>query len=104
MLKRENIKDIVDSISKEDRKQLRQLGIKIGRYHIFLPRMLKPKAVNLRISLWKFYNNISNNNEIPVTPPSIKPLGRRKPLRPNPADNTPKDMKNTCLSKFFIVN
>ena len=60
-----NIKDIVDSISKEDRKQLRQLGIKIGRYHIFLPRMLKPKAVNLRISLWKFYNNISNNNEIP---------------------------------------
>ena len=27
--------------------------------------MLKPKAVNLRISLWKFYNNISNNNEIP---------------------------------------
>jgi len=65
VLKRENIKDIVDSISKEDRKQLRQLGIKIGRYHIFLPRMLKPKAVNLRISLWKFYNNISNNNEIP---------------------------------------
>ena len=65
VLKRENIKDIVDSISKEDRKHLRQLGIKIGRYHIFLPRMLKPKAVNLRISLWKFYNNISNNNEIP---------------------------------------
>ena len=65
VLKRDNIKDIVDSISKEDRKQLRQLGIKIGRYHIFLPRMLKPKAVNLRISLWKFYNNISNNNEIP---------------------------------------
>ena len=65
VLKRDNIKDIVVSISKEDRKQLRQLGIKIGRYHIFLPRMLKPKAVNLRISLWKFYNNISNNNEIP---------------------------------------
>ena len=65
VLKRDNIKDIIDSISKEDRKQLRQLGIKIGRYHIFLPRMLKPKAVNLRISLWKFYNNISNNNEIP---------------------------------------
>ena len=65
VLKRDNVKDIVESISKEDRKQLRQLGIKIGRYHIFLPRMLKPKAVNLRISLWKFYNNISNNNEIP---------------------------------------
>ena len=35
VLKRDNIKDIVESISKEDRKQLRQLGIKIGRYHIF---------------------------------------------------------------------
>ena len=27
--------------------------------------MLKPKAVNLRILLWKFFNNISNANEIP---------------------------------------
>ena len=27
--------------------------------------MLKPKAVNLRISLWKFYNNIVNNHSIP---------------------------------------
>ena len=27
--------------------------------------MLKPKAVNLRILLWKFYNNIQRSNEIP---------------------------------------
>ncbi len=27
--------------------------------------MLKPKAVSLRILLWKFYNNIQNSNEIP---------------------------------------
>ena len=59
------LKDLIGSISKEDRRQLRELGIKIGRYHIFLPRMLKPKAVNLRISLWKFYNNIVNNHLIP---------------------------------------
>ena len=65
VLKRKEIKEIVGSISKDDRKQLRQLGIKIGRYHIFLPRMLKPKAVNLRILLWKFYNNIMNRYEIP---------------------------------------
>ena len=62
VLKRNEVKEIVSSISKEDRRQLRELGIKIGRYHIFLPRMLKPKAVNLRISLWKFYNNIVNNH------------------------------------------
>ena len=41
------------------------MGIKIGRYHIYLPKMLKPKAVEFRISLWKIYNNLSNKNEIP---------------------------------------
>ena len=65
VLKRDEVKDIVNLISKDDRKQLRQLGIKIGRYHIFLPRMLKPKAVNLRILLWKFHNNIMRDNKIP---------------------------------------
>ena len=65
ILKRTDIDDIVKAISKDERKQFRKLGIKIGRYHIFLPKMLKPKAVSLRILLWKFYNNISENNEIP---------------------------------------
>ena len=42
-------------ISKEDRSDLRKAGIKIGRYHVFLPRMLKPSAVDLRVKLWKLY-------------------------------------------------
>ena len=65
VLKRIVVEDVIKAISKEERKQFRSLGIKIGRYHIFLPKMLKPKAVSLRILLWKFYNNISKNNEIP---------------------------------------
>ena len=65
VLKRSNIEDVVKAISKEDRKQFRKLGIKIGRYHIFLPRMLKPKAVSLRILLWKFYNSFVESSEIP---------------------------------------
>ena len=65
VLKRNEVKKIINQISKDERKQFRKLGIKIGRYHIFLPRMLKPKAVSLRITLWKFFNNISKNNEIP---------------------------------------
>ncbi len=65
VLKRTNINEVVKAISKEDRKQFRKIGIKIGRYHIFLPKMLKPKAVALRIMLWKFYNNIGENSEIP---------------------------------------
>tara|TARA_B110000902_G_scaffold159591_1_gene182861 strand:- start:404 stop:883 length:480 start_codon:yes stop_codon:yes gene_type:complete len=41
------------------------MGIKIGRYHVFLPKMLKPKAVTLRTMLWRTYNNISSDINIP---------------------------------------
>ena len=41
------------------------MGIKIGKYHIYLPRMLKPKAVALRVGLWKLFYNMSTNIEIP---------------------------------------
>ena len=37
------------------------MGIKIGRYHIFLPRMFKPKAVTLRTTLWRIYNEITSD-------------------------------------------
>ena len=53
VLKRNEIENVINKITKE-RKQFRNLGIKIGRYHVFLPKMLKPKAVELRILLWKF--------------------------------------------------
>ena len=65
VLKRNEIEEVINKITKEDRKQFRNLGIKIGRYHIFLPRMLKPKAVELRILLWKFFNELTKKNEIP---------------------------------------
>ena len=41
------------------------MGIKIGRYHVFLPKMLKPKAVMLRTMLWKIYNDVSTTINIP---------------------------------------
>jgi len=49
----------------EERKKLWGMGIKIGRYHIYLPKMLKPKAVEFRINLWRIFNNLSIKNEIP---------------------------------------
>ena len=58
-------KKIVKSIKKEERKKIWSLGIKIGRYHIYLPKMLKPKAVSLRISLWKLFYQLAINHEIP---------------------------------------
>ena len=61
ILKRNSVDDIVSKIDKDVRRQFRKLGIKIGRYHIYLPKMLKPKAVELRILLWEFYNELKHN-------------------------------------------
>jgi len=65
VLKRKNIDEITKLISKEERKKLWGMGIKIGRYHVFLPKMLKPKAVMLRTALWKIYYSITSNLNIP---------------------------------------
>ena len=55
VIKREMIHQMIKNISKEDRLNLRKAGVKIGRYHIFLPKMLKPSAVDLRVKLWKLF-------------------------------------------------
>ena len=55
VVKRESVDHIIKKIPKEYRSNLRKAGIKIGRYHIFLPKMLKPNAVDLRAKLWKLY-------------------------------------------------
>ncbi len=65
VIKRNIVDKIVKLIPAEERKKLWGMGIKIGRYHIYLPKMLKPKAVEFRINLWKLFNNLSNENEIP---------------------------------------
>ena len=65
VIKREKANQIIKNISKESRVELRKIGVKIGRYHIFLPRMLKPNAVNLRIKLWKLYFSEDKKYSIP---------------------------------------
>ena len=65
VIKRREVEKIVKSIPIKERKKLWGMGIKIGRYHIYLPKMLKPKAVEFRISLWKIFHNLSDKNSIP---------------------------------------
>jgi len=65
VIKREKVNETIKNITKEDRLILRKSGIKIGRYHIFLPKMLKPAAVDLRVKLWKLYYNEDKENVIP---------------------------------------
>ena len=65
VIKRDEIDTIVKLIPSEERKKLWKMGIKIGRYHVYLPKMLKPKAVEFRVSLWKIFYNLANRHEIP---------------------------------------
>jgi len=65
IIKRESVAEIIKNVSKENRVNLRKAGVKIGRYHIFLPKMLKPSAVNLRVNLWKVYFQESRKTIIP---------------------------------------
>jgi len=57
VIKRSNISEYLKKINQDDRSKLRKLGVKFGRYHIFLFKLFKPSSVSLRILLWKSYNN-----------------------------------------------
>ena len=65
VIKRNEADQIVKLIPVEERKKLWGMGIKIGRYHIYLPKMLKPKSVQFRVFLWKLFNDISDKQQIP---------------------------------------
>jgi ATP-dependent RNA helicase SUPV3L1/SUV3 len=56
VIKREMVAEYLKKLGQNERKILRNLGVKFGRYHIFLFKLLKPEAVSLRTLLWKnFY-------------------------------------------------
>ncbi len=56
VIKREQVSDYLKKLGQDERKILRDLGVKFGRYHIFLFRLLKPESVTLRILLWKNFH------------------------------------------------
>ena len=65
VIKRDLINQIIKKLTPEDRSNLKKKGIKIGRYHIFLPRMFKPSAVTLRVTLWKVFFQDSRSLTLP---------------------------------------
>ncbi len=66
VLKRDNIEKLLKEINQEERKILREQGVKFGRYHIFLHKLFKPNVVSLRLILWKNYNERNYNLEPPT--------------------------------------
>ena len=66
VIKREAATEYLNKLGQDERKILRDLGVKFGRYHIFLFRLLKPDAVSLRTLLWKNFNQ-KNFDLVPPT-------------------------------------
>ncbi len=67
VIKRNQVSDYLKKLGQEERKILRDLGVKFGRYHVFLFKLLKPEAVSLRILLWKNYHQ----KYYKLTPPTF---------------------------------
>ncbi len=67
VVKRENVNTFLSKLNQEERKKLRKVGVKFGRYHIFLFKLFKPSAVSLRILLWKCFNEKNLN----LSPPTF---------------------------------
>ena len=66
VLKRDQVSEYLKNLKQEDRKVLRDLGVKFGRYHIFLHKLIKPEAVSLRTMLWKNFHQKYFNLKPPV--------------------------------------
>ena len=56
VLKRENVSEYLRNLGQSERKILRDLGVKFGRYHVFLYKLIKPEPVTIRTLLWKNYH------------------------------------------------
>jgi ATP-dependent RNA helicase SUPV3L1/SUV3 len=56
VIKREQVSEYLKNLGQNERKTLRDLGVKFGRYHVFLHRLIKPEAVSLRTLLWQNYH------------------------------------------------
>ncbi len=67
VVKRENVSEILKKLEQNDRKILRSMGIKFGRYHVFLYKLFKPTPVSLRICLWKNFHQ----NYFDLKPPTF---------------------------------
>ena len=56
VVKRDEVINYLNKLNQDERKKLRNLGVKFGRYHVFLFKLFKPSSVSLRILLWKNFN------------------------------------------------
>ena len=67
VVKRDDVSFYTKKLDQNERKKLRSVGVKFGRYHIFLFKLFKPSSVSLRTLLWKNFNEKNYH----LTPPTF---------------------------------
>ena len=75
-LRRGDASEQIDALNKADRKQLRDLGVRIGRDMAYMPALLKPDAVHWRALLWSLHRGYRDVPEQPAPGRVSVPIGK----------------------------
>ena len=63
LIKRDKIQDEIKQLDQRSRQELRRLGVRIGKFSIFFPATVKPKATELLVSLWIIFTEKNYNSK-----------------------------------------
>ena len=62
----ESYKDFISNIDLDNKQKLAKLGIRIGAKYFFMPNLMKKKSIELNSLLWKLFNSINSDENIPI--------------------------------------
>lgn len=63
LIRRNKIENEIKILDQQSRQELRKMGVKFGKFSIFFPATVKPKATELLISLWINYARKNYNQK-----------------------------------------
>ncbi len=76
-LPRTSGKTEIDALSRDERRDLRRAGVRIGRESVYIPDLLKPQAVATRALIWSiFMGRVQVGQPLPIPAPgrvSVEP-------------------------------
>jgi ATP-dependent RNA helicase SUPV3L1/SUV3 len=64
-VRREDVGDLVDTLSRKDRGALARLGVRLGHSFVFVARLAGPRALGLRALLWALAAGAALPSELP---------------------------------------
>lgn len=79
-LRRGDASEQIDALNKADRKQLRDLGVRIGRDMAYMPALLKPDAIYWRALLWSLHRGYLDIPDFPAPGRVSVPINKRDDL------------------------